>query len=120
MARKYITYASLLAEMSVEADRFSVVWRNVPFEQSAFCLDEQLAPWLISDYRVSSWPRTSLVNEKARLKTYALNADTLKIIQMVGDVFHFIAPKYPEDIAFYDGKTVLFSSVAHEGMAWFD
>jgi hypothetical protein len=31
-----------------------------------------------------------------------------------------IAPYYPEDIAFYKGKILIFSSVAHEAQAWFE
>lgn len=120
MANKYTSYQDLLDFVVQKADSFSLVWQNLAFEPSAFELLEKLSPWLISDYSSSSWPRTQLVGKKARVKTYQLNKQTLEILKSFNSVFDFIAPHYPEDIAFYQGKTVVFSSIAHENQAWFE
>jgi len=120
MAKKYTSYQELLDYAEQEADSFSLVWRNMAFENSAFELIEQLSPWLISDYSSSSWPRTRLIGEKARVKTYQVTPETINLLKSVKSVFEFLAPKYPEDIAFYKGKSVIFSSIAHEEEAWFE
>jgi len=120
MAKKYTSYQELLDYAKQEADSFSLVWRNMAFDNSAFELIEKLSPWLISDYSSSSWPGTQLFGEKARVKTYRLNPNTISILKCFDSVFDFIAPKYPEDLAFYKGKVVMFSSVSHEGEAWFE
>jgi len=116
---KYTSYKELLEFALDETDTFSLVWRNFKFESSAFELIENLQPWLVSDYSSSSWPGTELFGEKARVKTYKVNPQTIEILNCVDSVFDWQAPKYPEDLAFYKGKEVLFSSVAHEGDAWF-
>ncbi|MGH1441807.1 MAG: hypothetical protein ACRBBR_16960 [Cellvibrionaceae bacterium] len=116
---KYTSYEELLEFGLEEADTFSIVWRNMAFDDSAFDLVEDLSPWLVSDFSSHSWPGTELLEEKARVKTYEVNSETIKILNCVSSVFDLQAPKYPEDLAFYRGKDVLFGSVAHEGMAWF-
>lgn len=120
MARKYTSYQELLDFVEQEADSFSLVWQNFAFEPSAFILAEKLSPWLMSDYSSSAWPRTQLIGQKARVKTYQLNQHTVEILKTFNSVFDFIAPYYPEDIAFYKEKNIIFSSVAHEAQAWFD
>lgn len=120
MARKYTSYQELLDYAEREADSFSLVWRNLVFENSAYDLIEKLSPWLLSDYKSSSWPRTQLVGEKARVKTYQITPETMRYLRSFHSVFEFIAPKYPEDLAFYKNKVAIFSSIAHEGGAWFE
>ena len=116
---KYTSYEELLEFALDKADKFSLVWRNFAFDDSAFRLIEDLQPWLLSDYSSSSWPGTEISGEKARVKTYEVNPQTIELLKCVSSVFEWQAPKYPEDLAFYRDKEVLFGSVAHEGDAWF-
>ncbi len=120
MSRKYVSYEELLDFALEEADTFSVTWRNMAFNQSAFDFVDELSPWLVSDFSSFSWPGTELFGEKARVKTYKVNEQTIESLKCVSSVFDFLAPNYPEDLAFYHGKKVLFGSVAHEGMTWFE
>ena len=115
----YTSYEELLAYATEEADSFSLVWRNVNFDDSAWKLMDDLSPWLVSDYSSSAWPGTELYNDKAKVRTYKLTDETLAILKAQTSVFDWLAPKLPEDLAFYKGKEVLFCSVAHEGEAWF-
>ncbi len=117
---KYTTYKTLLEFALDEADTFSLVWGNFSFDSSAYELIEQLSPWIISDYSSCSWPGTELVGQKARVKTYEVNTETIEILKCVNSVFDFQAPQYPEDLAFYRNGQVVFASVAHEGEAWFE
>jgi len=119
MPRKYTSYTELLDIAKREADTFSLVWRNFAFDQTAFDLIDELEQWLVSDYSSSSWPGTELFDEKARVKTYNVNEQTIAILSRVESVFDWQSPKYPEDLAFYKEKEIIFGSVAHEGEAWF-
>ena len=116
---KYTTYKELLDYAAQNADSFSLVWRNMAFDQSAFDLLDELSPWLISDNSSHKWPGTELFSDKARVKKYEVNEKTMQILSVVSSVYDWIAPKYPEDLAFYKNNKAIFASVAHEGESWF-
>ncbi len=79
MRRKYTTYEDLLEFALNEADSFSLVWRNFAFDQSAFDFVDSLSPWLRSDFSSSNWPGTQLYSERARVKSYEVNGNTITV-----------------------------------------
>ena len=118
---EYTTYQDLLEYAGTKCDSFSLVWRSeFEFEKSAIKITEALKSYLISEVSTNKWPGTELMSGKALLRTYALNNKTLPLLKEVSEVYEWVAPKYPEDLAFYSKGKVVFSSVAHEGMAWFE
>ena len=54
------------------------------------------------------------------MKKYEVNEETIELLRCVTSVFEFVAPNYPEDLAFYKGDKVIFSSVAHEVTATYE
>jgi hypothetical protein len=121
MKIKYTNYQDLLKYADQECDTFSLVWRpEFNFENSAFKITEELAPYLISEKSTNKWPGTEVFGNKALLRTYQLNKESSNILKQVSSVFDWVAPKYPEDLAFYNNNKIMFASVAHEDMAWFE
>ncbi len=116
---KYTSYEELLDYALENADSFSLVWRNMAFNDTAFELINHLEPWLISNFSCDSWPGTQLTGDKARVYKYKVTTESIKLLECVDSVYSFLAPGFPEDLALYKDKKVLFGSVAHEGMAWY-
>ncbi len=113
-------YQSLLTRVSNEADEFSLVWREeFKFKQSALSIDMKLSPFLISEQKTSSWPGTELFGGLATLKKYSVSTESIALLKEVKNVYEWLAPKYPEDLAFYKNGKVLFWSIAHENEAGF-
>jgi len=113
-------YQSLLARAFNEADEFSLVWREeFKFQQSALSIDLKLSPFLISEQKTSSWPGTDLFGGFATLKKYSVSRESIALLNEVKSVYEWLAPKYPEDLAFYNNGKVLFWSIAHESEAGF-
>jgi len=113
-------YQSLLTRASNEADEFSLVWREeFIFQQSALSIDMKLSPFLISELKTSSWPGTELFGGFATLKKYSVSPESIALLNEVKSVYDWLAPKYPEDLAFYKNGKVLFWSIAHENEAGF-
>ena len=54
------------------------------------------------------------------MKKNEVNEETIELLRCVTSVFEFVAPNYPEDLAFYKGDKVIFSSVAHEVTATYE
>lgn len=115
-----INYEQLLEFALEKADTFSLVWQDFEFYDSAFELEDKLKPWLVSEYSSSSWPGTIKFGESALVQKYEVNESTIELLRCVESVFHFIVPDYPEDLAFYKDNKVIFSSVAHEGIATYE
>ena len=115
-----INYEKLLEFALEKADTFSLVWQDFEFYDSAFELEDKLKPWLISEYSSSSWPGTIKFGGDALVQKYEVNENTIELLRCVTSVFHFIVPDYPEDLAFYKDDKVIFSSVAHEGIATYE
>ena len=102
-------------------DSFSLVWRaGLKFKDSAKNLLDELEPYLVSKRERNSWPGTETMGQPSIIYTYTVNRQSIKIIRRVQSVWDFIAPNYPEDLAFYKGKKIVFASVAHEKMAWYE
>jgi hypothetical protein len=121
MKPKYTTYEDLLDFAEEEYDSFSLVWRNhLSFTKSAWQVEEDLRPYLISEFSSHKWPGTEIIGGKALVRTYRVSPESLSVLRQVSSVFDWLAPDYPEDLAFYKGNKLAFASVAHEGEAWFE
>jgi hypothetical protein len=118
---KYSTYQDLLEYAESECDSFSLVWRSeFNFQKSAWDITDKLSKHLINELPVNKWPGTEIFDGKALLRTYSINAESIAILKSVSSVFDWLAPGYPEDLAFYKNENVVFVSIAHEGEAWFE
>jgi len=114
------SYRDLLS-WAKECSEFSLVWRDeVAYNQVAFNLEKSLLPFLMKKERVNKWPGTEIMGNNAIIRIYRVCDESIQVLRSVKDIFFFVGPDYPEDLAFYiDGK-VVFASVAHEEMAWFE
>ena len=121
MKQKYTTYEDLLDFAEEEFDSFSLVWRNdLSFNKSAWQVETDLRPHFISEFSTHKWPGTEIMGGKAMVRTYEVSSDSLSVLRRVSSVFDWLAPDYPEDLAFYKNNQLTFASVAHEGDAWFE
>ena len=113
------SYQEILNRASREADEFSLVWRHeFKFAQSASLIQDRLASHLVSEAISSSWLSTDLIGSKATVRRYRVNPESLAVLAGVQGIYDWLAPKLPEDLAFYKGVNVLFGSIAHEHEAW--
>lgn len=118
---KYTTYHNLLEFAEQICDSFSLIWRHeFNFEKSAWIITEELSPHLLIEISTNKWPGTEIFGGKALLRKYTLNPATISILKQVSSVFDWIAPNYPEDLAFYSNEKVIFASISHENEAWFE
>jgi len=114
-------YRDVLGYALKEADVFSLVWRHeFRFSKSADDLEEKLDKFKIDEQITSSWPGTELIEGRATVKKYQVTVKSIEILGEVSDVFSWLSPEYPEDLAFYKKGRVLFGSIAHEREAWFE
>jgi len=114
-------YKKLLDRAMNESDEFSLVWRHeFKFKKSASLIQEKLSAFLVSELTTSSWPGTELIGGLATVRKYKVSAQSLAILHAVNNVFDWLAPKHPEDLAFYKHGKVVFASIAHEKEAWFE
>lgn len=72
----------------------------------------------VQPYEVDTYKFKQLAEHYERgqtIHTYALNADTKKIIKntIVGGVYDWMLPALPEDLSFYKGKKVWYNSISH-------
>lgn len=116
-----LSYRELLTFAASNASEFTLVWRKgLEFSQSARDIDQALQPYLIRKEVSSKWPGTELLSGAAVVKRYKVTEGSLAILHAVDDTFGWISPEYPEDLAFYSGEKLLFGSIAHEEIAWFE
>ena len=116
----HISYKELLAKAEREFDSFSLVWRDgLKFNSTSKQIEQDLRPYLISEVTTDEWPGTKLFKAKAIVRTYSVNPESVKVLGRVKNVFDWISPGYPEDLAFYKKSNVVFASIAHEKDAWF-
>jgi hypothetical protein len=103
---------------------FSLVWRDTStFDDSAAQIRRDLWNHEIEHRRASHWPGTYICKTaktpKADIITFRLDKNSREVLQKPGSLFSWLAPNYPEDLAFYqkDGR-LAFASTSHEGLAW--
>jgi hypothetical protein len=103
---------------------FSLVWRDASsFDDSAIQIRRDLERHKISRRRASHWLGTYICRTantpKADIITFRLDATSRAILARPGSLFCWLAPTYPEDLAFYHREGRLaFATVSHERMAW--
>jgi len=103
---------------------FSLVWRDTSnFEESAIRMRRDLERHEVRRRRASHWPGTCICRTantpQADIITFRLDATSRDILARPGSLFGWLAPAYPEDLAFYrrEGRLAL-ATVSHERMAW--
>jgi len=104
-----------------EATYFSLVWREgFKFKARAKKIEEKLEIYLLKTELTSEWPGTKVYGPpENKICFYKVKKKTEKIIKNTGSIFQWVAPKYPEDLAFYNNKLKpIFGSVAHEKLAF--
>ncbi len=115
-----IDYTELLEKAASGYDTFSLVWREgLKFNDSALDIERKLAPFIKKEIITDEWPGTKIFKAKALVRFYTINNDSLNILREVENIFDWLAPFYPEDLAFYKNGKVKFTSIAHEGDAWY-
>jgi hypothetical protein len=103
------------------ASTFSLVWReNFQFKKSAKDIEKKLEKYLERVELTNDWPGTKVIGPAdTRIHFYRVTKKSSKLLKEFGPIFRWLAPKYPEDLAFYDKKRKpIFGSVAHEKMAF--
>lgn len=102
---------------------FSLVWRDgSTFDDSAIQIRRDLDRRETNRRRVTHWPGTRVFDTKgpiASIISYRLDSGSRDVLARPGSLFGWLAPTYPEDLAFYrrDGP-LAFATVSHERMAW--
>lgn len=102
---------------------FSLVWRDrSTFDHSAIQIRRDLDRHETNRRRVSHWPGTRVLDTKgpiATISSYRLDKVSRDALARPASLFSWLAPAYPEDLAFYhrDGR-LAFATVSHDRMAW--
>ena len=114
-------YASLLALAAERCATFSLVWPDrLAASVGADTVAVSLSLQLVREARVSQWPGTQLLDDTARVRHYALTAESLAVLRSAPGLYAWHGPGRPEDLAFYTADGSLWmGSVAHESDAWF-
>lgn len=114
-------YEHLLNVAKDKFDSFSLVWRDqLDFNQNAISFNKSLEQFLIKEQHTDEWPGTKIFGSKAKVRTYKVNSDSLGVLSQLNNVFEFLSPHYPEDLAFYSNGKVKFTSIAHEADVWYE
>ena len=114
-----MSYEELMAKALAEFDSFSLVWRDeFEFDEKCALIEKSLAPFLIEEQRTDEWPGTKIFDALATVRHYKVVADSIEIISKADSFKTWMAPSYPEDLAFYKGKKSAYSSIAHENDEW--
>lgn len=103
---------------------FSLVWRDTSsFDDSAVQIRRDLDRHETNRRRTSHWPGTYICRTaktpQATLISYRLDIASRQVLARPGSLAAWLAPLYPEDLAFYqsDGR-LAFATSTHECMAW--
>lgn len=103
---------------------FSLVWRDTSsFDESAVQLRRDLDRHEVHRRSASHWPGTYIFRTantpKATIISYRLDSSSKQILARPRSVHAWLAPAYPEDLAFYqrDGR-LAFATCTNERMAW--
>ena len=114
-------YLQLLNWALENSSSFSLVWRkNFKFEDSAKALKKKLKPYLEKTEITDNWPGTKVFGvPEDKVRFYKTNVQSIEILKEIKSLFKWLAPKYPEDLAFYHKNNPIFGSVSHEEIAFF-
>lgn len=116
-----VNYQLLLEHALESYDSFSLVWRSgFKFKKSAKEFEESLKPFLHKEESKNSWPGTETEGEPSLVSEYLVTVESIRLLSVLKHPWCFEAPKFPEDLAFYKNGKVVFASVAHERMFWYE
>ena len=103
---------------------FSLVWRDTSsYDESAVQIRRALDGHETNRRRASHWPGTYICRTantpKATIISYRLDKGSREVLARPGSLFAWLAPAFPEDLAFYqqDGR-LAFATCTHERMVW--
>jgi len=114
-------YLALLDWAIEDAFAFSLVWRDgFSFGSSAEELENKLRPHLIKEEMTNEWPGTRITSSPTHtIRFYLVLEKTIKLLRAATSAYAWLAPNYPEDLAFYyKNYEPWFGSVAHEQLAF--
>ena len=115
-------YISLLNWALDTSQCFSLVWRDdFEFGETAKVIESKLKPFLIKEELTNEWPGTTVFGPPENtIRFYKVNEDSINILKSNTSISSWVAPDYPEDLAFYKSSNdPWFGSVAHENIAFF-
>lgn len=115
-------YQALLKWSLEKCAKFSLVWRaSLPFNKKAINIERKLKPYFITEIKANEWPGTKIYGPANNIvRFYKLTPDSIEILKVAGGIYSWIAPAFPEDLAFYNSEgRPWFASVAHEKMSFF-
>lgn len=116
-----VSYSELITTAFRECATFSLVSRpGVPMSEGGVDTLRKLAPFLVDQLSSSEWPGTVLLGHTAVVRHYETHLDAMPSVLRVGRLYAWVAPSFPEDIAFYTSdRTVWLGSSSHEAFAFF-
>jgi hypothetical protein len=119
---KNAVYTALLDFAATRCRTFSLVWRKqLNANESSRRMITMLIPNLTAQKTTDEWPGTRLIGHQAVVRYYSVTKRSLKILKEVKGLYSWLAPAFPEDLAFYasDSKCWL-ASISHEKQSWFE
>jgi hypothetical protein len=110
------TYLHLLQFAMRQNSLFSLVWRDqVEFVESAIAVEKALRSGLVKESQTDHWPGTQLLGHVATVRLYRLSLPALSVLAEAKNLYAWVAPDRPEDLAFYLWEdNPWLGSVAHE------
>ncbi len=114
------TYRALINFAFTECDTFSLVWQEgFDFTARADLLAERLSPYIQRSARTDSWPGTQIFDRFALVRWYRLCVPTGHILKEAPGLYSWLAPDFPEDLAFFKRGKCWMASLSHEQCSWF-
>lgn len=115
-------YTRFLDQALIAFAYFTLVWRDAAeFDDTAFNVRKDLARHQTNRRRAGHWPGTyiSAKAPQATIISYRLDAAARRVLARPGSLFAWLAPAYPEDLAFYqrDGR-LAFATCTRDRLAW--
>lgn len=114
-----VEYEKLMLAATEACTSFSLITQESQFP-STQCIEllESLREHTISKKQVSSWPGTQLSGGQATLYEFRCNDETYHWLTTHGkNIYAWLQPDRPEDLAFYRNDRNWFYSCSHEEFA---
>jgi hypothetical protein len=113
-------YEEFLLRASERFPSFMLVWRDqLTFSRNAQSYREMLEPLKVRQRHTHRWPGNEMIGHKGLVITYRLEPAVLNLQKRPGSLFKWLAPRYPEDLAFFTGHgECAVVSVTHEKDVW--
>jgi hypothetical protein len=115
-------YHALLDIARAHCFSFMLVWRDqLTFSAKARELEARLEGWKCYERRTDRWPGTRILESLAWVRWYAFTDESLDLLKQANQLYGWMSPDYPEDLAFYlaDGRGWL-GTISHEREGWVD